>query len=591
MQIKHTFLLALVLGLACAGILFAVSPLVQATPQITSISKTPNPPLAGQVFNFTITGSNFALSNATAVFTGPGCAAGCQGTVATIVPTEVTGTAQLDAGNFTVVVRNGSSGPASNSVSLAVTTAVPFTITNLGGTTRATDGGGNLALGYARIHPSSGNTTPSGVLIFGYRLNNVLVTESGVPASPSINAGRMYAKVSANSGAASVNTGIAIVNPNSAVANINFHFANTAGDIVSSGTCVIAPNRGIGQFLNESSPCPFNMGSIQGTFTFTSNVPVAAIALRSYIPEDGNGVLYSTLPVVDTSVATGTDPVYLAHFADGTEWTTEVVLVNPTGNTVTGAMQFFVDGLNPSLPLATDRGTANTFTYSIPRESSYTLKTLGASNPLAVGSVRITPSGTVAPSATLIFSYKPGGVTVAEAGVLSIQGTSFRMYYELSGSGPGSVQSALAVSNVAPTPTTVDFEVYELDGRFVAVGQSQVMLGNGHISKAVDQLFPGVTLPTRGVLRISGGTGFGMSVVGIRSRYNELGKYLFTTTPATNEVSLTPPTGADQFFPRLVNGGSWTTQYVLYSGAVGQTTSGLLQFFDISGGAINLTLN
>src|SRR6185369_9262389 len=118
--------------------------------------------------------------------------------------------------------------------------------------------------------------------------------------------------------------------------------------------------------------------------------------------------------VVDTSAPVGTEPLGLAHFADGTEWTTEVVLVNPTGNTLSGTLQFFVDGLSPLAPIQTDKGTANTFTYSIPRESAYTLKTQGRSNPLAVGSVRITPTtGIAAPSAMLIFSHKPGGgVTV-----------------------------------------------------------------------------------------------------------------------------------------------------------------------------------
>jgi hypothetical protein len=588
MKIKHSFLLFLILGLAWASILFAQQ---GVTPQITNISTSPNPPLANQMFSFTITGSNFDSGGVSVTFTGPGCTNGCLGSAASIVPAQIIGTAQLPAGSFSVVVRNTNTGAPSNSVTLGVTTAVPFTLNNLSGTTQSTDGSGNLAVGYGTIQAAAGNTTPSGVLIFGYRQNNVLVTESGVPASPAIQSGRIFARVSSNSGPGSVNTGIAIVNPNASFANVAFHFANAAGDILGSGTCVIGPNKAIGQFLNESSPCPFNMSSIQGTFTFTSNVPVSAVALRSFIPEDGLGALYSTLPVVDTSVFTGTDPLGLAHFADGTEWTTEVVLVNPTGNTLTGTLQFLVDGLNPFTAIATDKGTQNSFSYSIPRESSYTLKTLGRSNPLAVGSVRITPAtGVAAPSAMLIFSHKPGGsVTVADAGVPSVQGTAFRMYYELSGTGPGSVQSAVAVANLAPGPTSVLFELYNIDGSFVATGQSQV-LGNGHVAKSVDELFPGITIPKRGILRIVGSLP-GLSVVGIRSRFNESNKYLFTTTPATNELPSSPPTSAPLYFPRLVNGGSWSTQYVLFSGTVGQASTGVLQFYDTNGAAITLPLN
>src|SRR5204862_527388 len=125
--------------------------------------------------------------------------------------------------------------------------------------------------------PASGNTTPGGVLIFGSRSGGVLLTESGVPASPAISSGRIYARVSGGGGAGSVNTGIAITNPNTTTtANISFTFRNTAGTVTSAGTCSIPPNHAIGQFLNEAVPCPFNSGAIQGTFTFASNVPVAA---------------------------------------------------------------------------------------------------------------------------------------------------------------------------------------------------------------------------------------------------------------------------------------------------------------------------
>jgi hypothetical protein len=161
------------------------------------------------------------------------------------------------------------------------------------------------------------------------------------------------------------------------------------------------------------------------------------------------------------------------------------------------------------------------------------------------------------------------------------------MYYELT----NGVQSAVAIANLTSTPATVAFSVYNPDGSFAASGQSQSVLANGHVAKSVDELFPGITIPKRGILQITGGTPPGLSVVGIRSRYNELGKYLFTTTPATNELPSAPPTAAPLYFPRLVNGGSWSTQYVVFSGAVGQASAGALLFYDNNGGAINLPLN
>ena len=71
-----------------------------------------------------------------------------------------------------------------------------------------------------------------------------------------------------------------------------------------------------------------------GTFTFTANIPVAAIALRGVVNERSE-FLMATLPVAPlTAPTTGT--VYIPHFADGGGWTTQVILVNPTDAPIGG---------------------------------------------------------------------------------------------------------------------------------------------------------------------------------------------------------------------------------------------------------------
>ena len=64
-------------------------------------------------------------------------------------------------------------------------TSLPFSITNLTGISTTSDGTGPLSVGHAKID-TNGGTMPSGVAIFGYRQNGVLVTEAGVPDSPLI---------------------------------------------------------------------------------------------------------------------------------------------------------------------------------------------------------------------------------------------------------------------------------------------------------------------------------------------------------------------------------------------------------------------
>ena len=101
-----------------------------------------------------------------------------------------------------------------------------FTLTDKSANSLITDGAGELKQGYARILPNSGATTPSGVAIFGFRTNDVLVTEAGVPASPLLKNGRIYAEV--NSG---LDIGLAIANPGAQPANINFSFTKTGMEI------------------------------------------------------------------------------------------------------------------------------------------------------------------------------------------------------------------------------------------------------------------------------------------------------------------------------------------------------------------------
>src|SRR5262249_23864574 len=175
--------------------------------------------------------------------------------------------------------------------------------------------------GRAWHHPGGGAATPSGVALFGFRPNSVLVTEAGVPASPLLQGGRIYAEVGG-----AVNTGLAIANPNNQAATISFFFTDSNGADFGSGTTTIGPNGQIAKFLNE---VPFNSGSnIHGTFTFSSDIPVAVIALRG-LTNDRNEFLLSTLPVVDILTPHAALPTTLPQFADGGGWTTQIVLVNP----------------------------------------------------------------------------------------------------------------------------------------------------------------------------------------------------------------------------------------------------------------------
>src|SRR5439155_1800269 len=70
-----------------------------------------------------------------------------------------------------------------------------YTLVDRGGVSLLTDGAGAVPdVVYTRIQADAGNTTPAGVAIFGGRTNGVLVSETGVPATPALATGRIYAE-------------------------------------------------------------------------------------------------------------------------------------------------------------------------------------------------------------------------------------------------------------------------------------------------------------------------------------------------------------------------------------------------------------
>ena len=182
-------------------------------------------------------------------------------------------------------------------------------------------------------------------------------------------------------------------------------------------------------------------------------------------------------------------------------------------------------------------------------------------------------------------------MTASEAGVPATSGTAFRIYVESSGSAgqASTIQSGIAVANNTSTPTSVILELSNLDGSTAGLPApvSYNLAGFGHMDLFLAEAFPGLPNPFKGVLRVST-TSSGISVVGLRTRYNERDDFLITTTPPVNE--LMPSTSAEFVLPHLADGGGYTTQLILFSGTAGQPASGSLLLFQQSGQPLTVTL-
>lgn len=449
-----------------------------------------------------------------------------------------------------------------------------YKINDRGASKRETAGGSDPApkTGYAQIQPDGGSTAPYGFAMFRLRQNGVTISEATVPATPPLTSARMYAEVTSD---LIVNTGVAIANPGDLPANIRFNFTDASGRDFGAGTASVPPHGHITGFLNEA---PFNSGrGIQGSFSFTSDVGVGVVALRGFTNERGE-FLITTLPVTDTTAAPGSGTVSIPHFADGGGWVTQVLLVNPTDTPMTGTVEF-ADATGAAVNVKVGTDTGNRFAYSVPRRSSRKFVTSGLSSTTASGSVRIIPTaGESTPIPQVLFSFKPASVTVSEAAAMGNTGTAFRVFAESSWvfGTPNSIQTGVAVANTSSLPATVTFDLTRSDG--APAGLAPVSLDlppSGQTAKFLGQIFPRLPETFQGVLRISSNAN--LSVVGLRGRYNERSDFLITTTPPANEAA--PAPARPVLFSHFADSGGYTTEFILFSGATGQSSTGVLQLF------------
>jgi hypothetical protein len=428
--------------------------------------------------------------------------------------------------------------------------------------------GSTVQTGYARIQPAAGATTPTGMAIFGFRQNGILVTEAAVPASALLRSVRIPADVNG-----AINTGFAIANPNDQDAIITYNFTDNAGKDFGNGNTVVPANGQIAVFLNQA---PFNLAeNAAATMTFNSNVPVAAVALRGRTNERADFLL-SALPIVDLS-STATGGNLLPHLADGGGWATEVTLINPSDQQLTGTIRIR-DQAGAPLQLSAGGTSASSFSYTIAPRSSYRLRTSGGGPQIRAGSVRIEPGqNQLTPSSYALFSFSNAGIVVTEAAVAAANpATSFRLYAESS----SRIQTGLALSNAGSTEIPVTVEALQLDGSSTGLSGTLRVPANGQTALFADQI-PGLqSLASgfRGVLRVSTSSP-NLAVAGLRGRANERDDFLITTLPAQSESA--SPSTSELVFPHFADGGGYTTQFILMP--ISGTTSGTLRFLGQAG--------
>src|SRR6266850_5357812 len=464
-----------------------------------------------------------------------------------------------EAGEIYVVAQSGTISRLTNPDAIAASTR-SFAMPDRGAFIASTPGSASaLTTGYARIQAAQLGPLPFGIAIFGLQQRGVVVSETSVLASPLIQSGRVFAEV-----AGPVNTGIAIANPNTNDVTISFFFTDSNGNNFGAGTTAIPAGWQIAAFLNEE---PFNGGdSIFGTFTFSSNLAVSAIAIRGFTNERSE-FLMTTLPILALG-STGSETITLAHFADGGGWRTQVVLVNPGDVAIGGTIQF----------LGSDGRTISASAYAISPRGVTRVQTDGTGSSVQAGSVRVSTT-TTTPSAVAIFTFKPADATVTEAGVPALRnGTAFQAYVEKS----GAVETGIAVANPSGSPITVNLALTRLDGSSTGLSGQLNLPANGQTSLFLREI-PGLaslTAPFQGVLRIT--SAVPVAVTSLRGRKNQRNEFLVTTTTPVDESAVV--TSSELLFPHFAEGGGYNVQFILF----GRASSGTMYLFGRSGQPLSL---
>ncbi len=257
-----------------------------------------------------------------------------------------------DGGGYaaSLILLNTSDALETGTLQLLDNDGAPLSITPVGGTSSSsfnysipvggfyllrTDGSPvDAKVGWVRLTPDEGTSTPVGSGVFGYNPGNVLQSESGVPAALATTHARVYVDLSGNH-----NTGLAIANLESTPAEITINAFEKDG-VTAAGTNTgpleLAANAHKAKFADElisGLPAGFT-----GVLDVSSTTPFAALTIRSLNNED-NKFLMTTFPVADVT-RPAPSPIVFPQIADGGGYRSEFILISPTGE-ASSTLSFF----------------------------------------------------------------------------------------------------------------------------------------------------------------------------------------------------------------------------------------------------------
>jgi hypothetical protein len=346
--------------------------------------------------------------------------------------------------------------------------------------------------------------------------------------------------------------------------------------LLAAGSGTIPAGAHIARFIDQlkeaapgfSLPSDFQTATQFASLDVTSDQPLSVLALRMTTNQNGEG-LFTTTPVADLNQSLVYDPIYFPHFVDGGGYTTSLILLNTSGTTESGKLDFL-----------DNRGgffsTGFASIFSIPAGGLLRLQTDGISGNIRSGWVRVNPDpGSTAPVGSVILGFNPENNLVSESGIpAALSTTHARVFVDLR----NNHNTGLAIANLTTSNSSITIRAFQMDGVTPAgtsLGPLQLP-GSGHDAKFADKLIDGLPDGFTGVLDVFSNSPF--AALTLRSLVNERDDFLMTTFPIADATRSAP---SPIVFPHIADGGGYVTEFILLDPTGAADTS--ISLFDETG--------
>ena len=230
---------------------------------------------------------------------------------------------------------------------------------------------------------------------------------------------------------------------------------------------------------------------------------------------------------------------------------------------------------------------SNPFPFSLNPGTAAALRTDGAAGPLSVGFAKVlTNPGTAQPSGFGIFELRSNTTVISEATVPASAPTLNTAFFVEIG---GNVTTGVAIANPNAQPATVSLDYQDPAIRFRGGGINPGVVnipGNTQISGFINEAPFNSPTPYFGLMRLT--STIPVAVTALRGLRNERNEFLMTTiiepdTTRQRGSNVLAPEAVVGFVPLLVDGGGWSTEFVLRNPDFDDSAAGTLDFFDANG--------